>query len=69
MPIMPTSAAMFTAKSYWDNHAYDDITARIQAGYAHKTSQGSLKITPFYEQQWYATHRYKHAHGIRAEKT
>ena len=56
-------------KNYWDNHAYDDITARIQAGYAHKTSQGSLKITPFYEQQWYATHRYKHTHGIRAEKT
>ena len=56
-------------KNYGDNHAYDDITARIQAGYAHKTSQGSLKITPFYEQQWYATHRYKHAHGIRAEKS
>ncbi|MDO4657943.1 surface lipoprotein assembly modifier [Kingella sp. (in: b-proteobacteria)] len=55
-------------KTYWDNHAYDDITARVQAGYAHKSSQGSLKITPFYEQQWYATHRYKHAHGIRAEK-
>ena len=54
-------------KSYWDNHQYNDITNRTYLGYRHQSAKSIWSLLPFYEQQWYGGHRYKHAIGLRAE--
>lgn len=53
-------------KSYWDNHDYDELNARIYLGYQHKWLESRLSLLPFYERAWYANHRYKQTQGVRA---
>ncbi|WP_172435794.1 surface lipoprotein assembly modifier [Actinobacillus succinogenes] len=54
-------------KAYWDNNDYTDITNRTYLGYRHKSAKTAWSVLPFYERQWYATHRYKKATGVRGE--
>ena len=54
-------------KFYWDNHKYDDQTARISSGPAYKTARAEAAVTPYSERRWYGTHKYSRETGVRAE--
>ncbi|MDH2998805.1 hypothetical protein A1D22_02910 [Pasteurellaceae bacterium LFhippo2] len=57
----------FSAKSYWDNHGYDDITNRTLLGYAYKKSDKTARLLPFYEKRWYGGSSYRWSNGVRLE--
>lgn len=56
-----------SGKIYWDNHDFDELTSRTYLGYEHKQAAQRLALLPFFEQQWYANHRYKQSRGVRLE--
>lgn len=58
-------SAYLNGKSYWDNHDYDELSARTYLGYQHKWTQSRFSLLPFYERAWYANHRYKKSVGAR----
>lgn len=57
----------FNGKSYWDNHAYDDLNNRLSLGYRYKTSSSTFSLLPFYEKRWYGNESYQWSNGVRAE--
>ncbi|MES1965874.1 surface lipoprotein assembly modifier [Psychrobacter sp. AH5] len=41
-------------KYYWDNKAYNDITAGIGAGVGYQNAITEVELVPFYNKRWYA---------------
>lgn len=54
-------------KFYWDNHDFDDLNVRVQAGFAHQTGRGEWAMLPFVGKRWYGTKPYSHETGLRVE--
>lgn len=54
-------------KFYWDNHAYDDLTARASAGIVYTAAKTEVAVLPYYERRWFATEKYATEKGARAE--
>lgn len=50
--------------NYWDNHDYDDITARAQLGYRYKNLRGDYAAIPFAEKRWYGGEAYYNRAGV-----
>lgn len=57
----------FSAKQYWNNHNYDDINNRTELGYQYQSNSQRFAFLPFYEQRWFAGHRYNKHLGVRLE--
>ncbi|KOC89386.1 porin family protein [Winslowiella iniecta] len=56
-----------SGKSYWNNHAYDDIISRAYLGYVYQDARQQLALLPFYEKRWYGTAAYSYGAGVRGE--
>lgn len=56
-----------TARSYWDNHRFDDVTIRNYLGYSYSDARQRLSLLPFYEKRWYGTEPYSSGAGLRTE--
>lgn len=56
-----------TGRSYWDNHQFDDVTARNYLGYSYSDAQQRLSLLPFFEKRWYGTQPYSSGAGLRTE--
>lgn len=54
-------------RSYWDNHRFDDVTARSYLGYSYSDANQRLSLLPFYEKRWYGTQPYSAGAGFRTE--
>lgn len=50
--------------SYWNQHDYDDITARAVLGYRYKNLQYDASILPFVEKRWYGGESYYTRSGV-----
>ncbi|MDG9730549.1 surface lipoprotein assembly modifier [Ignatzschineria sp. RMDPL8A] len=50
---------------YWDNRTYNEVTARVYAGYGYQTFGTSIFVTPFYEKRWFSQKPYAHSVGLR----
>lgn len=57
----------FYGKTFWDNHRYDDQSARLSLGYQYWRAKSSVSLLPFYEMRWYGNHRYHQGYGVRGE--
>lgn len=56
-------------KNYWDNHKYDEITARLTAGVAYKNLRSEFALLPYFEKQWYGGEQYRDMPGLRLESS
>ncbi len=54
-------------KFYWDNHAYDDLSARVSAGLVYENVRSELSVQPYYERRWFGTEKYATEKGGRVE--
>ncbi|MDO5059433.1 MAG: surface lipoprotein assembly modifier [Neisseria sp.] len=51
---------------YWDNHDYDDVTFRLEAGYRNKSLKQDWSLVPFAEHRRTANERYYIRSGFDA---
>lgn len=54
-------------KSYWDNHAYDDLAVRADSGVVWRDARCSFALAPYIEYRRYGGRRYSHGYGISVQ--
>ncbi|MDO4224262.1 MAG: surface lipoprotein assembly modifier [Acinetobacter sp.] len=54
-------------KSYWDNHKYDDLSARVALGAEYQNARHTLTLTPFFQNRWYGTKQYSQEVGLETQ--
>ncbi|MDO5686217.1 MAG: porin family protein [Neisseria sp.] len=54
-------------KSYWDNHRYDEITARAYGGVGYRNLRSQVALLPFFEKKWYGGDSYANMPGFRLQ--
>lgn len=60
-----TGSVSVNGKSYWNQHAYDDVIARANLGYQRQTARYYAAAVPFYQQRWFGNRAYSHTYGVR----
>lgn len=56
-----------SGKFYWDNHKFDDLNVRLQAGLVHQSARSESAIFPFVSKRWYGIEPYSRETGLRGE--
>lgn len=54
-------------KFYWDNHRFDDLNVRFQAGLQRESARNEVAVLPFVSKRWYGTKQYSWEKGVRLE--
>lgn len=53
-------------KFYWDNHPYDDLAIRLEAGPAYRNAHTEAALLPYFERRWYGTDPFNRESGLRS---
>ena len=56
-------------KTYWDNHAYDDVQTRLYGGMLYRNGRHEVGVLPFFAYRWFGTAPYSHGPGLRVQET
>lgn len=60
-----TGSVSVNGKSYWNQHPYDDVMARVNFGYQRQTARMYTAVVPFYQKRWFANQAYSQTIGVR----
>lgn len=60
-----TGSVSVNAKTYWNQHDYDDVMARANLGYQRQTARFYGAVVPFYQNRRFANQAYSDTYGVR----